>query len=59
MGVFLANRDAPSRCTATECLVRFCTAVASGHLLLATCNFLEPIEGCCKLTLDFLGLILL
>ncbi len=21
MGIFLANRDAPSRCTATDCLV--------------------------------------
>ncbi len=32
MGIFLANRDAPSRCTATDCLVNvyapdYCTGV--------------------------------
>ncbi len=27
MGIFLANQDAPSRCTATDCLVWFQSSV--------------------------------
>ncbi len=31
MGIFLANRDAPSRCTATDCLVRFSFSCAGNY----------------------------
>ncbi len=37
MGIFLANRDAPSRCTATDCLV-----VPVGHVRVYV------IEPACK-----------
>ncbi len=39
MGIFLANQDAPSRCTATDCLV---TGVIDENFFLTSEYFTSP-----------------
>ncbi len=45
MGIFLANRDAPSRCTATDCLVSYYGVVnCIQSCFLATSDNLEAVS---------------